>query len=184
MHRIVGRWFAIVGVLVALLALAPPRMLAAQASTMRITFERPAGMNLSLSENVSGRLTVLVSGVTCVTIVPTGDRVTVEVGAADQPAPCRQTGAPVTFLDGNGRLLFVATRFIPGTSLTLSNFAPVPPTTGVPPAPPVATGPTPSRTGNAGPMRDGSADRAAPVIALIGAVLVLGACFVVRSDKT
>ena len=79
-----------------------------------------------------GGLTAYADGTPCVqTSTTTGGDAVLRVGAAGQPAPCMVEGAIVTFVDGFCRQLASQAVLRKGTSVTLTNLAPVPPGSGL-----------------------------------------------------
>lgn len=61
-----------------------------------------------------------------------------ELGPAGQPAACSKEGATLSFVDGNGLVLYEKLKLVPGARLELINLAPEPPGTGGTPVAPAA----------------------------------------------
>ncbi|MEX2445713.1 MAG: hypothetical protein WD734_00100 [Dehalococcoidia bacterium] len=100
---------------------------------MEVVVELPPDEQaLTLDELLHGRLAVSMGGVECAAAGPLGDGVTIEVGSDDQPAECREPGALMGFINGEGQVLGTSVLFGAGGSFVLSNFAPGPPHTGAP----------------------------------------------------
>ncbi len=77
-------------------------------------------------------VTAFAEGQECATVDVTRGEAALLLGLPDQPEACGREGAGITFVDGNGNRLFVTLTARVGVTQTLTNLAPVPPSTGAP----------------------------------------------------
>jgi hypothetical protein len=106
-------------------------------ATLDTPFTQPERPTVKTLGQAIGRLTVRVASQTCPTVDladpaarnSAGD-IVIRVGSPGQPTACSAEGAAVTFVTGAGRELFLQFVFRHGTSQTLANLAPKPPSLG------------------------------------------------------
>ncbi|MDA0270009.1 MAG: hypothetical protein O2798_07515 [Chloroflexi bacterium] len=115
-------------------------------------------------------LTAYVGGEVCGTVDLTGDERWLPVGAAGTPDACREAGAAITLVDGNGHTLFVRPSVGPGPFTVLENLVPLPPSSGAPTDVPHADAPAPSAVGDYVVGAEGG--RLAMLFALLAATVI------------